>query len=315
MLAVFYRVSRSWDSVAGQQPSSYASILVTTTATSINLLCIVIMNKLYSYVAKWLTDLECPRTFTDYEDSYTFKVFLFQFINYYSSLFYIAFFKGKFYKDPRTNSGFQGDECDAAGCFYELSLNLIIIMVGKQIINNFMEIGFPYLQKKWRFYITKKQVEDEEETNKRVLTRWERDYNLGDFSRLGLLDEYLELAIQYGFITLFVAAFPLAPLFALINNIFEIRLDARKLLATMRRPLGQRAQDIGVWAGILRAITMLSVLTNGWTIAASSEFIPHMVFKYFQSDDGKSMKGYVGWSLSVFDTNDFGLSDDNTTWL
>merc|ERR1712141_851701 len=83
----------------------------------------------------------------------------------------------------------------------------------------------------------------------------------------------------------------------------------------MRRPLGQRAQDIGVWAGILRAITMLSVLTNGWTIAASSEFIPHMVFKYFQSDDGKSMKGYVGWSLSVFDTNDFGWTDDNTTWL
>ena len=52
---------------------------------------------------------------------------------------------------------------------------------------------------------------------------------VGDFSRLGLLDEYLELAIQYGFITLFVAAFPLAPLFALINNIFEIRLDARKV--------------------------------------------------------------------------------------
>ena len=37
---------------------------------------------------------------------------------------------------------------------------------------------------------------------------------------------------------------------------------------------------------------------QGWTIAASSEFIPHMVFKYFESDDGRSMKGYVGWSLS-----------------
>merc|ERR1739844_401279 len=107
-----------------------------------------------------------------------------------------------------------------------------------------------------------------------------------------------ELAIQHGFITLFVAAFPLAPLFALINNIFEIRLDARKLLATMRRPLGQRAQDIGVWAGILRSITMLSVLTNGWTIAQSSEFIPHMVFKYFESNDTSSMKGYVRHSLS-----------------
>ena len=139
--------------------------------------------QIYKYVAEWLTNLECPRTFTDYEDSYTSKVFLFQFINFYSSLIYIAFFKvsnppnlnnattiqqskaipfyivlsnfrlqyhcnfkGKFYKDPRSNSDankLAGDECDAAGCFYELSLNLIIIMAGKQIINNFMEIGFP----------------------------------------------------------------------------------------------------------------------------------------------------------------------------
>ena len=49
--------------------------------------------QIYKYVAEWLTNLECPRTFTDYEDSYTSKVFLFQFINFYSSLIYIAFFK------------------------------------------------------------------------------------------------------------------------------------------------------------------------------------------------------------------------------
>ena len=35
------------------------------------------------------------RTQTDYENSFTFKVFIFQFVNYYSSIFYIAFFKGK----------------------------------------------------------------------------------------------------------------------------------------------------------------------------------------------------------------------------
>merc|ERR1719367_457780 len=114
MIAVFYKLSKKVDNFAGQDTGTVAGWLVTTTATSINLLCIVIMNNLYSYVAKWLTDLECPRTFTDYEDSYTFKVFLFQFINYYSSLFYIAFFKGKFYTDPRHNSGFRGDECDAS---------------------------------------------------------------------------------------------------------------------------------------------------------------------------------------------------------
>ena len=40
-----------------------------------------------------LTDLEAPRTQSEYEDSYIFKVFVFDFINVYSSLIYIAIFK------------------------------------------------------------------------------------------------------------------------------------------------------------------------------------------------------------------------------
>ena len=51
--------------------------------------------------------------------------------------------------------------------------------------------------------------------------------------------------VQYGFITIFVAAFPLAPLFALINNIIEIRLDAYKFTTQWRRPVALRGQDIG----------------------------------------------------------------------
>ena len=49
--------------------------------------------QIYGYIALWLTNMEKPRTRTDFEDSYTMKLFCFQFINYYSSLVYIAFFK------------------------------------------------------------------------------------------------------------------------------------------------------------------------------------------------------------------------------
>ena len=52
-----------------------------------------------------------------------------------------------------------------------------------------------------------------------VSDEWEADYQLGDLERLHLLHEYIEMIIQYGFVTLFVAVFPLAPLLALINNI------------------------------------------------------------------------------------------------
>lgn len=53
--------------------------------------------------------------------------------------------------------------------------------------------------------------------------------------------------IQFGFVTLFVASFPLAPLFALLNNIIEIRLDAKKFVTELRRPVAVRAKDIGKW--------------------------------------------------------------------
>lgn len=74
---------------------------------------------------------------------------------------------------------------------------------------------------------------------------------------------YLNVSvIQYGFVTLFVAAFPLAPLFALLNNIGEIRLDAFKMVTQSRRPLAERVEDIGAWYGILQGITYAAVVTN-----------------------------------------------------
>ena len=68
--------------------------------------------------------------------------------------------------------------------------------------------------------------------------------------------------IQYGFVTIFVAAFPLAPLLALINNVFEIRLDAYKYTTQMRRPIAQQVQDIGIWSNILEGMTYFAVVSN-----------------------------------------------------
>lgn len=68
--------------------------------------------------------------------------------------------------------------------------------------------------------------------------------------------------LQFGFVTIFVAACPLAPLFALLNNWVEIRLDARKFVCERRRPVAQRAQDVGIWFPILAGITHLAVISN-----------------------------------------------------
>lgn len=53
--------------------------------------------------------------------------------------------------------------------------------------------------------------------------------------------------IQFGYVVLFSSAFPLAALCALLNNIIEIRSDAFKLCTNLRRPFGERVENIGTW--------------------------------------------------------------------
>ena len=79
--------------------------------------------------------------------------------------------------------------------------------------------------------------------------------------------------------TLFVAAFPLAPLLALINNIFEIRLDAYKYTTQMRRPIAQQVKDIGIWYKILEGMTYIAVVFN--VCAISKQKITFLRFFYF----------------------------------
>jgi anoctamin-1 len=45
---------------------------------------------------------------------------------------------------------------------------------------------------------------------------------------------FLCVVLQYGFVKIFVAAFPLAPFFALLNNMLEMRLDEKKLVTYFR---------------------------------------------------------------------------------
>ena len=72
----------------------------------------------------------------------------------------------------------------------------------------------------------------------------------------------LNAVIQFGFVTIFVAAFPLAPLCALVNNIIELRLDAYKLVKYYRRPPALRAQDIGAWYNIIKFFALIAVISN-----------------------------------------------------
>jgi hypothetical protein len=57
-------------------------------------------------------------------------------------------------------------------------------------------------------------------------------------------DDYNEIAIQFGYVTLFAAAFPAAPAAALLNNLVEGKSDLLKLFKGMQRPHPREASSI-----------------------------------------------------------------------
>uniref|UniRef100_A0AAQ4P5P6 Anoctamin n=1 Tax=Gasterosteus aculeatus aculeatus TaxID=481459 RepID=A0AAQ4P5P6_GASAC len=258
-------------------------LATSVTASCINFVIIMILNFFYERVAIWITDMEIPKTHLEYENRLTMKMFLFQFVNYYSSCFYVAFFKGKFVGSP-------GDYTYMFGPWSKLRNEEVVFLISA--VQRQSLLLHSLIRNWWSSRKGRHHPENR-------YSRWEQDHALLNFTQLGLFYEYLEMVVQFGFITLFVASFPLAPLLALFNNILEIRVDAWKFTTQYKRPVASKARNIGAWQEILNAVAILSVVTNAFIMAFTSDMIPRMVFLY-SYDEHKSMRGYVNNSLSVY---------------
>ncbi|XP_078077110.1 anoctamin-1a [Mustelus asterias] len=304
---IMYRISVA--AVIAVSPDPYAKanvrVIITATAVIINLVVILILDEVYGAIARWLTVIEIPKTDKNFEEKLIFKAFLLKFVNAYTPIFYVAFFKGRFAGRPGKYTyifpHMRMEECAPGGCLMELCIQLSIIMLGKQLIqNNIFEIGIPKMKKLIRYLKAKRAAKLETDKNSKIPQQYEIDYNLEPFA--GLTPEYMEMIIQFGFVTLFVASFPLAPLFALLNNVIEIRLDAKKFTSELRRPDATKAKDIGIWYDILRGIGKLAVIINAFVISFTSGFIPRLVFMYLYSPDN-TLHGFTNNTLSYFNVS------------
>uniref|UniRef100_A0A8C8H2V9 Anoctamin n=1 Tax=Oncorhynchus tshawytscha TaxID=74940 RepID=A0A8C8H2V9_ONCTS len=305
---ILYRISIRAALHMSSNPTARSNIRATVkgTAAVINLVIIIIMDEVYGAVARWLTLLEVPKTDKSFEERLIIKTFVLKFANAFSPIVYLAFFRGRMVGRPGDYvyviGSYRMEECAHAGCLMELCIQLCITMLGKQLIqNNLFEIGIPKIKKLIRRRKSDMDSQQQEDYNM-TLERHEKDHFLGPF--VGLSPEYMEMIIQFGMVTLFVASFPLAPLFALLNNIIEIRLDAKKFVTEVRRPIAARAKDIGIWYNLLRGLSKVAVIVNAFVISFTSDFIPRLVYQYMYSPDG-SMHGFVNHTLSYFNVSDF----------
>jgi anoctamin-7 len=147
-------------------------------------------------VAQVLSDWENHRTEQLYDNSLIFKIFLFQFVNSYTSLVYVAFFKNGadlFITGARDSCRFTFTDApphpNALGCMDELTLQLATILGTNIVIGQVQEVLLPWLKRKYNRHKHGDAVDS-------FGQQWEKEASFVDFP--GTRDEYMELIIQYG---------------------------------------------------------------------------------------------------------------------
>ncbi|XP_026233904.1 anoctamin-9-like [Anabas testudineus] len=295
---------------------------------------IQIMTRVNRWVSLKLCDIEETNSSAATERSFTVKMFTFQFFTLFSSLFYVAFFLGRINGHPGNYARiarWRLEECHPSGCLTDLFIQMAVIMLLKQTLNNIVEFTGPWMKSFLGSRSSKKLQRKCGQCNRKAcrdedrgvepcdickLQDWLRNYKLAKTDAFSLFNEFLEMVVQFSFTTIFVAAFPLAPLLALINNIFEIRLDAIKMVRLERRLVPRKTNDIGVWTKVLEAVGVLAVIANGLVIGVSSDFIPRLVYRYRYgpcangTTDTHCMEGYINDTLSTAYLTHPGIRND-----
>jgi len=228
------------------QGLTYAHLLV---YLAVDTALIALCKKLVIRMSKWRRDpaMKYEQSREHDEEFLVRGVFGMYFVEYYVTLCYYAFWL----QDMHRLTTYMGS-----------------LMTLKQIIGLVMEVGVPLLSRKKR----ESQGVDGRPLKPHVQQAVEElalpAYD--DPESSGMFDDYIDMCFQFGYVALFGAAYPLAALFAFINNLVEVRSDAFKLLTLMRRPHARRATSTGVWREKFQQMAFLSVLFNSGLICVTN---------------------------------------------
>ncbi|XP_066148761.1 anoctamin-10 [Euwallacea fornicatus] len=262
ILAFFLMLLSIWaeDYIKQMEGQNYYLIMVPSIVYSI---LVMVISVYFKDFAAYLTEWENHRTQSQFERHRVTKLVLFEFVNNFLSLFYIAF---------------------VIRDIDMLRSQLQTMLIISQAINNFQEVFMPLCMN----YYTKKSQTLKQKSNKKSDLKAEQEKAVeGSFPLLNIpqlqpddprikqveeegameeyqdtFDDYLELYIQFGYVFLFSSVYPVAALWALINNLVEMRADAFKLCKLFRRPFKRKVKDIGAWQRSFEVLGALSILTN-----------------------------------------------------
>mmetsp|Transcript_14116 Transcript_14116/g.15956 ORF Transcript_14116/g.15956 Transcript_14116/m.15956 type:complete len:361 (+) Transcript_14116:1327-2409(+) len=253
------------------------STIQSTLAVVLHVALVLTMNMLYRKLAEFLTDWENHQYQVTHNNSLIMKRFCFEAFDAYLVLMYLAFY-----------------EQDVTKVRSEL-INVFNVDTFRRLL---LEGFIPYvrtklrLRTKWGSSRDVKKNDDLKNDNSTSLL--EEEANKDEYEEF---DDYIEMIIQLGYITLFASAYPLAPFVAILANCVELRLDAFKITHVHKRPWAVPLANIGVWATLIRCIVWLSAITNCMIFCFSSMQMMQYLPDFFTVDKAgeHDLKDGNGW--------------------
>ncbi|CAH0369324.1 unnamed protein product [Pelagomonas calceolata] len=221
------------------------------------------VNALGSILARILTKYENWKTDEEYAHHLTMKDVIFQLINTFLPQFWVAFIEPMRYDDdkmcPPTNN-----------CKGELSFQIAILFAGQAGYSLAKQAVLPVVLR----FLSQRRIQrlgcednlggTEGEPDADWRTEARKDFvELTEYDNIeGPIEDYVELTLQFGYVTMFTAVYPFAPLISFAFNTLQIWMDGHKLLKLHRRPLPLEVRNIGIWEDIFQILSKIGCVTN-----------------------------------------------------
>ena len=178
-------------------------------------------------------------------------------VNSYFSLFWIVLKATgdlSILGHPQVCAEYEGEP----DCLHELQSTIMVIFITRLVVGNFQEIALPVIIRFVKRCLAKCKRHDADAPHgPPSQAELDAEKELPD-----VFEDYMEILITYGYCVLFVVAFPLSPLLAMVSFYIELRVDALKFLDGSTRPIPRGAQDIGTWQMMFDSFGMLAVISN-----------------------------------------------------
>ncbi|KAI8146256.1 calcium-activated chloride channel-domain-containing protein [Fennellomyces sp. T-0311] len=225
------------------------------------------MSGIYSSWVKILNNWEMHKTESSWEYNYTRKIFVANFLVAYLSLFFIGWIYIPFGDHvlpylSDLNISHSHTKVD----FQRLRAQLVYFIVTGQIIGFATEMLLPYAMNLVMPKVKKMTHKDESaaaanDDNEIQAKFMKKVYKEVDLPEYNIYTDYVEMVIQFGYVSMFSTVWPLTSLCCMINNWVELRGDAVKICKYTRRPVPLRSEGVGPWIGNMETLTWLSSIT------------------------------------------------------